>query len=242
MKRHFLLAPLVLALSAAGGIEVAYADEAIGNVDLVEVWAYGTPPEAERNAVFRGHGVVAQETLETVRSGFLHLTFVDGTTLALGESTTLVLDDFVYDPGATGDSMIAELAGGLFHLVSGDLDNEGVILETPALAIGLRGTDIVVRVGEDGTTDLAVRGGAATATPTAGGDTVVVNTGQTATGSPGDTTVILVDGLPNFATRDLPTATKGRRNIGGASDGDHGDGGARSSGSGGSDSKSGGST
>ena len=233
MKRQFLLAPLVLALSAIGGTGTGHADEAVGNVDLVEVWAYGTPPESERDSVFRGHGVVVQETLETVRSGFLHVTFVDGTTLALGESTILVLDEFVYDPDSTGDSMVAQLASGLFHLVSGDLDNEGVVLETPALAIGLRGTDIVVRVGEDGTTDLAVRGGAATATPTAGGDTVVVNTGQTATGSPGDTTVILVDGLPNFADRDLPTATKGRRNVGGASGGDRGSGDAANPGSGG---------
>ena len=241
MRRQFLLAIFVLALAAFGGTGAAHADEAIGSVDLVEVWAYGTPPGSERDAVFRGHGVVVQETLETVRSGFLHVTFVDGTSLALGESTTLVLDEFVYDPDATGDSMIAELAGGLFHLVSGDLDNEGVILETPALAIGLRGTDVVVRVAEDGTTDLAVRGGAATATPTAGGDTVVVNTGQTATGSPGDTTVIVVDGLPNFATRDLPTATEGRRNIGGASGGDRGTG-SGTRGSGDSDSDRNGST
>jgi len=62
-------------------------------------------------------------------------------------------------------------------------------------------------------------------------DMVIVNAGQTATGSPGDTTIVIIDGLPGFATSDLPSATSGRRNLGGASGDDHGVGGGMSSGS-----------
>jgi hypothetical protein len=206
------MAAAVAALFFAGSPRAA---DAIGEVDLVQVWAYGTPPQSERGAIFRGHQVVANETLETVKNGLVQVTFIDGTSLALGESTTLVLDTFVYDPDAD-DSMVAELTNGLFHLVSGDIDHEGVVLETPALAIGLRGTEIVVRVGEDGMTELAVREGTATATPTAGGDMVIVEAGQTASASPGDTEVVLLDGLPGFAVSGLPSGNRGRRNLGGA--------------------------
>jgi len=227
---------LALVMAAVTSETMAQSGGPIGNVDLVEVWAYGTPPGSERDAIFRGHQVVSNETIETVRGGFMHVTFVDGTTLSLGESTTLLLDEIVYDPNAT-DSMVAAFSSGLFHLVSGDMDEENVLLETPAMAIGLRGTDIVVQVDDAGNTDLAVRDGSATATPTAGGDTVVVNTGQTASGSPGDTTIVVINGLPNFATSGLPTANRGRRNLGGASGDEHGFGGGMGS-SGDSDSDS----
>jgi FecR protein len=230
MMRFFCAAVMSAAVGAMTYAGTAPAAEGIGNVDLVQVWAYGTPPGSGRDAIFRGHAVVASETIETVRNGFVHVTFVDGTTLALGESTVLVLDDFVYDPNAS-DSMVAEFASGVFHLVSGAIDEENVVLQTPALAIGLRGTEIVVRVDDNGTTDLAVLGGSATARPTAGGDMVIVNAGQTATGSPGDTTIVIVNGLPGFATSGLPSATSGRRNLGGASSDDHGFGGGMSSGS-----------
>jgi len=209
---------LATALALAAGFLVwstpADSADPIGDVDFVQVWAYGTPPGSGRDAIFRGHRVVSNETLETVSQASLQVTFVDGTTLALGESTTLVLDEFVFDPNAS-DSMVAQFANGLFHLVSGAIDEETVRIETPAMAIGLRGTDIVVKVDDEGNTDLAVRSGNATATPTAGGETVVVEAGQTASASPGDNTIILVSGLPSFATTGLPAGGAGFRNLGG---------------------------
>ena len=210
--------PLGVFLTLLTDVAHAQGLEGIGNVDLVEVWAYGTPPGGARDSIFRGHQVFTDETIETVSNAYVHMTFVDGTTLAIGESTVLILDDFVYDPNAS-DSFVAEFSGGLYHLISGDIDKETVLIQTPGLAIGLRGTDIVVRVGDDGTSDLAVLGGTATATPTAGGDTIDVNAGQTATGKPGDTTVVITNGLPAFATTDLPTGTTGHRNLGGGTGG-----------------------
>lgn len=201
-------------LMALAGTAQAQGPESIGNVDLVEVWAYSTPPGGLRDSIFRGHQVFTDETIETVTDAYVHMTFVDGTTLAIGESTVLVLDSFVYDPNAS-DSLVADFTGGLYHLISGDIDKETVLIRTPGLAIGLRGTDIVVQVADDGTTDLAVLEGTATATPTAGGETVDVNAGQTATGKPGDPTVVLTNGLPAFATTELPTGTRGTRNLGG---------------------------
>ena len=216
MRQYLRKTALALAMGLTTWSGSAGAAGPIGDVDVVDVWAYGTPPESGREAVFRGHQVVANETLETVRQAYLHVTFVDGTSLALGESTVLVLDEFVYDPNAS-DSMVAEFANGVFHLISGAIDEDTVRIETPAMAIGLRGTEIVVKVDDDGNTDLAVRGGSATATPNAGGETVIVGAGQTASGSPGGTTIVIVDGLPDFATTELPTGSSGYRNLGGGS-------------------------
>ena len=230
---------LGVCLMVLAGTAQAQAQESIGNVDLVEVWAYSTPPGGARDSIFRGHQVFTDETIETVSSAYVHMTFLDGTTLAIGESTVLVLDSFVYDPNAS-DSLVADFTGGLYHLISGDIESETVLIRTPGLAIGLRGTDIVVQVAEDGKTDLAVLDGIATATPTAGGETVDVNAGQTATGSPGNPTVILTNGLPAFATTDLPRGTRGTRNLGGGTgegrEGVGGDGDSGDSSSGGSSS------
>lgn len=233
--------PIGACLLTLSGTAHAQGLEGIGNVDLVEVWAYGTPPGGVRDSIFRGHQVFTDETIETVTDAYVHMTFVDGTTLAIGESTVLVLDDFVYDPNAP-DSLVADFSGGLYRLISGDIDKETVLIRTPGLAIGLRGTDIVVQVAEDGTTDLAVLDGTATATPTAGGETVDVNAGQTATGKPDDPTVILTNGLPAFATTDLPTGTRGTRNLGGGAGPDRSGVGGDSDGGGDSSSSSGGSS
>lgn len=180
----------------------------IGEVELVRVWAYGTPPGGNRNDLRRTMPVQSGELVETVRTGELRIAFADGTTLGLGSQSSVLLDEMVYN-GTQADSLSLELTSGFFHFVTGDIAKEAVRITTPAMVIGVRGTDLAISIDQDGNTEVGVRDGIATATPTAGGDTVTVGTGQTVSASPGDRSVGVSDGLSPAAGGTMPGAGVG---------------------------------
>ena len=188
----------LLVLSATEG-----RAQEIGEVEVVRVWAYGTPPGGERGDLFRSNPVHQGETVETVRNGELRVRFADGTTSGLAGDSTIVLDELVYDGGA-GDVLAIELSQGFFHFVTGDIAPEAVQISTPAMVIGVRGTDLAIAVGEDGATELGVRDGTAVAAPAAGGDAVDIAAGNTATAEPGDRSIGVSPGLSALATGAMP--------------------------------------
>jgi len=212
-----LAASLALATLFTLPFGASHAQEQIGHVELVRVWAYGTPPGAARGDLFRNSPVHADERVETVRGGELRVVFVDGTTLGLAGDSAMVLDEMVFDGGA-GDVLAIELTQGFFHFVTGDVAPEAVIITTPAMVIGVRGTDLAINVGEDGATELGVRDGTAVAAPAAGGDAVDVAAGNTATAQPGDRSVGVSQGLSALAIGAMPgSGVAGMGNAGGGS-------------------------
>lgn len=197
----------------------------IGSVELVRVWAYSTPSGGERGDLYRNNPVHAGERVETVKSGALRLVFLDDTSLGLGSDSALVLDQLVYDP-AGPDSMVLELGEGLFHFVTGDMEADAVVINTPAMIVGVRGTDLAISVSADGFTELGVREGTGLATPSAGGPTVEVPAGSTATAAPGDSAVLVREGLSATAAGTMPGAGAGF----GGSTGNSGEGSAQGTG------------
>jgi hypothetical protein len=142
----------------------AFSADVIGEVEMLSVWAYGTPPDEPRRDLRARSDVHADELIETVKSAEVLIRFEDGTTLGLGAESTIYLDELVYDGGA-GDSMVLTITQGFFHFVTGDIAPEAVVIETPAMIIGIRGTDLAIGVDGNGTSTVGVRDGAATATP-----------------------------------------------------------------------------
>jgi len=207
----------------------ANAADVVGRVESLDVWAYGTPPDQGRRDLRRNMEVFAQERVETVKRAEILIKFLDGTTLGMGAESVIVLDELVYDPNAV-DSMVLSMTQGFFHFVTGEIAPEAVTIETPAMIIGIRGTDIAVSV-DSTSTELGVRGGAAIATPTAGGATVDVAAGQTATARVGEAGVSVSQGLSGAAAGTMP----GQGGSGGGAGGGNGSGeGAGGSGGGGS--------
>ncbi|MBM3585699.1 MAG: hypothetical protein FJX36_15185 [Alphaproteobacteria bacterium] len=96
----------------------------IGTVQHVAVWAYGTPPQGERLDLFLADDVVAEEVVEMVSGGALHIQFLDGTEFRLGSSSSVTLDSFVYDL-ATGEGEFAvDLTNGVFRVITGSLSKD----------------------------------------------------------------------------------------------------------------------
>lgn len=184
----------------------AHALDAIGSVEHVEAAAFGTPPGALRRDLASENPIHRDEMVETMRASEVSIVFVDGTRLALRENSSVVLDELIFDPNGP-DTLLLDLRTGLFQLVSGDIDKEGVAINAGAATIGIRGTNIEIEVAADGTTTLGVREGVAVMTPTAGGAAVEVAAGQTGIARPGATSISVSEGLPDFMQASLPSTT-----------------------------------
>ena len=226
MNSRNLLTTFILSAGLAVSAPSLAAD-VIGEVELLSVWAYGTPPDEPRRDLRARSSVHAEELIETVKSAEVLIVFNDGTTLGLGAESTIYLDELVYYGGAQ-DSMLLTITQGFFHFVTGDIAPEAVVIETPAMIIGIRGTDLAIGVDESGTTTLGVRDGTATATPAIGGTTVEVATDQTATAEVGDRSVGVSNGLSSTSAGAMPGGSSGGGSggrDGGGGGGGNGDGG-----------------
>lgn len=159
----------VVAAAAALLLALPAAAQTVGTVRELQVFAYGTPPARARAPVYRDHGVVQRELLETVRDGALLVRFLDNSELAMGSAASLVIDELIFDPRARDGRMLLNLAQGAFRFVSGEMNKDGMRIETPSVVIGVRGTDFSVAVDAAGTTQVAVFAGQVTVTPKVAG-------------------------------------------------------------------------
>ncbi|SLN77520.1 FecR protein [Oceanibacterium hippocampi] len=177
MHRTFMAA--LLASSALVFVPTAGAlGDPVGRVTMVNVWAYGTPPNQATRDLFEPEVVNTDEVVRTVTRGALHLSFLDNSVLRLGSASTVTLDEFVYDPSTSGGEMAINLSKGAFRFISGNMAKSGILFRTPSATIGVRGTDFAALVGEDGTTRITVYSGEVIVTPLAGGAPVSVAAGQ----------------------------------------------------------------
>jgi len=82
------------------------------------------------------------------------IAFADETTMSVDPNSTMVIDDFVYDPeNPTTGSMNANVLEGNFSFVSGQIAKVGadaMKVTTPVLTIGVRGTQVAGKANSDG--------------------------------------------------------------------------------------------
>lgn len=153
----------------------------VGNVRLVKIWAFTKPPAAQDwKDLFRRDPVEMDQRLRTPEGGALHVRFIDETDLRLGSAAEVQIDRFVYNPATGAGTLQAEMGKGVFRFISGRMAKDGVRLGTPSAFIGIRGTDFIVDVRDDGSTVVAVLEGEVVITPRTGGAAVSVMANQTA--------------------------------------------------------------
>ena len=82
------------------------------------------------------------------------IAFADETTMSVDPNSTMVIDDFVYDPeNPTTGSMSANVLEGNFSFVSGQIAKVGadaMKVTTPVLTIGVRGTQVAGKANTEG--------------------------------------------------------------------------------------------
>ena len=101
--------------------------------------------------IVKGTEIKTNDKVET-KNGKVKIVFKDDTNVTVTESSSLVIDDFVYDPKSGAGKLGLKAAAGTVRYVSGAIakDPKNVKINTPTAAIAVRGTDFVMAVSETG--------------------------------------------------------------------------------------------
>ena len=103
-------------------------------------------------SVSKGTTIVMNDKVET-KNGRVKITFKDNTTVNITESSSMVIDDFVYDPKSGAGKLNLKATAGTVRYSSGNIAHNNpnaVNIKTPTAAIAVRGTDFVMAVNEVG--------------------------------------------------------------------------------------------
>src|SRR5260370_26867192 len=100
---------------------------------------------ATRIAVKEGLHLLEHDIVETPAGGSAGFILRDGTRVAMGASTTLEIDRYLFEPGEGKLGMVLRLVRGVMVYFSGkmaELSPGSVHVETPVGVVGLRGTQM----------------------------------------------------------------------------------------------------
>jgi hypothetical protein len=159
----------VLALFIAVGPAMA---QQVGTATAVNPKTESAPPGGSTTTLTVGARVVHKERIHTSPSGSVQLLFLDKSTLNIAPNTSLVIDEFVYDPASGSGHMLTKLTQGTLQYIGGKLSHEGAVtIATPAASIGIRGGTATIDHGANGTQAFNQNG---TLTIVNGGGSIVV--------------------------------------------------------------------
>jgi len=98
-KLRSIALTLATALAAAAPAEQGMAQQ-IGTATAVNPSTEGTPPGGSTTTLTVGARVLHKERIHTSPTGSVQLLFLDKSTLSIAPNTSLVIDEFVYDPAS----------------------------------------------------------------------------------------------------------------------------------------------
>jgi len=161
-------------VSIAAGVlmTLSAAAQQVGTATAVNPTSETTPPGGSTVALTVGAHVVHKERIHTTPTGSVQLLFVDKSTLSIAPNTSILIDEFVYDPNSGKGHMLTTLTQGALRYVGGKLSHEGeATITTSAATIGIRGGTVTVIKGPAGTEVINHFG---TITIQNGGGTIIV--------------------------------------------------------------------
>ena len=127
----------------------------IGTVETVEGTVTAIRADGTEVVLGEGDPVFQGDVIETDAKGTINIVFIDDSTFAMDEDGRMVLDELIFDP-TTGDGTSAfSVVQGVFSFVSGEIAEAGpdaMVVNTPVATIGIRGTQVAIRVDPDGAT------------------------------------------------------------------------------------------
>ena len=145
-----MLLRLLLTISLILFTGIAHAD--IGNV--VKQRGNASVERSGGKSVLReGSGIEFKDNVRT-GNGDIGIKFVDDTNVAVSPHSSLIIDEFIYDPNSrTGSKLVMNIALGTVRYASGNiakLSQQNVDIRTPTARIGVRGTAFSMTVDEIG--------------------------------------------------------------------------------------------
>jgi len=172
---------VLLTASAAfvSGAARAATDEdgGVGSVDDIVNYGWATIAPEPREEIEFEDSVYVNQLIETDDESAVVVQFADGSKLTIGENAKVVIDRYVYDPAGAGSEQVVTLSKGAFRFLSGSIPKEKVKLQTPTVTIGIRGTELIFDVADDGETEMSTIAGEADCTD-GSGETLTVGAEQ----------------------------------------------------------------
>jgi hypothetical protein len=132
------------------------ASEQVGQVVRTSVKVSG-----QSGALAKGDAIHRNERIRSNASGTGAFIFEDGTKLAVGPNSSIVIDEFVYRGGARIEKLVIGASKGTMRWISGKSDSSAYQIMTPSGALSVRGTAFDVYIGPDGLTAVTLLNGAA---------------------------------------------------------------------------------
>ncbi|MET0574279.1 MAG: FecR domain-containing protein [Mesorhizobium sp.] len=144
------------ALAAISVPTAATTAERVGQAVLIKTAVTGANgPLAVREPVHR------DERIRTSASGLGQFVFRDGTKLAVGWGSSVVIDKYVFDDERSVAKLTIKATKGTFRWISGNSKSSAYEIVTPAGTIGVRGTAFDFFVGANGQTAVVLLNGSA---------------------------------------------------------------------------------
>jgi len=163
--RHVIAS--IAAIASAAGLSlsaVAYAQEQATDVVGEITTAIGQGKivgAAGERAIARGQRVHAGDRIETADGGHVHIRFVDGGLVSVRPLSRLLIEQYRNAKGAELAAIKFRLEEGVIRSVTGqwgEANRDRFRLNTPIAAIGVKGTDFVVKVQPEATLASVVTG------------------------------------------------------------------------------------
>ncbi|MFN3890352.1 MAG: FecR domain-containing protein [Beijerinckiaceae bacterium] len=120
--------------------KAAFAQDPIGGVESLrnQVTRAGSP-------IRLGDRVFQNEVIATGSDSSARIAFLDQTNLAIGPTSRVTLDRFVYNAAQQG--MAINISQGAFRFTTGNINKAGVRINTPTATMGVRGSVVNINVG-----------------------------------------------------------------------------------------------
>ena len=149
MRIVFLALSVLAVLLPPGRIAFAQPGTVVGETTLVIGVGRAIDAAGVARSLAKGMPVKVGDRIETEAGGHVHIRFVDGALLSVRPSSRLSIEDYRYDPQQSSQSAIKfRLDEGVVRSITGtwgDAARDRFRLNTPIAAIGIKGTDFVVR-------------------------------------------------------------------------------------------------
>jgi len=134
----------------------ALAAEAVGKAVLINTSVTGSSGSlAVSSPVHR------DERIRTSATGLGEFVFRDGTKLAVGAGSSVVIDKFVFNDDKTAKTLSIKAAKGSFRWISGNSKSSAYNISTPVGTLAIRGTAFDFYVGSNGMTAVVLLNGSA---------------------------------------------------------------------------------
>ncbi len=134
---------LCLSASAAGAQVGTRAGVAAAVRGPVQQISFRTPQATVGQNLAGGQEIFLGDRIVTGPGGGLQILLLDGTTFSLGPNSSMIIDEFVFNPATGAGKLTASVARGTLRVISGRLarqQQEAIRVRLPMATVGVRGT------------------------------------------------------------------------------------------------------